>query len=53
MLILFKFIYRPCKIENVFVWINKNYLCIPIKLIIYVIVTEFLIYNIYFLFHNM
>ena len=31
MLISFKFNYRPYKIENVFVQINKIYLCIHIN----------------------
>ena len=43
MLISFKFNYISYKIEKVFVWINKIYLCVCINLIIYIIVTEFLI----------
>ena len=42
-LISFKFKYIPYKIEKVIVWINKIYLCVNINLIIYVIVTDFLI----------
>ena len=41
MLISFKLNYIPYKIEKLFVWINKIYLCICINLIIYVIVTKF------------
>ena len=44
MLISFKFNYRPYKIEKVFFGL-KIYVCIRINLIIYIIVTEFLIFN--------
>ena len=43
MLISFKLKFIPYKIEKGFVWINKIYLCIYINLIIYVIVTKFVI----------
>ena len=43
MLMSFKFNYIPYKIEKVIVWINEIYLCVHINLIIYVIVTDFLI----------
>ena len=43
MLISFKFNCIPYKIEKIFFWIKKIYLCICINLIIYVIVTKFLI----------
>ena len=43
MLTSFKFNYIPYKIEKVIVWINEIYLCVHINLIIYVIVTDFLI----------
>ena len=51
MLTSFKFNYRPYKIK-VFVLINKIYLCVRINLIIYVIVTEFLIFIIFLLLYN-
>ena len=43
MLMSFKFNYTPYKIEKVIVWINEIYLCVHTNLIIYVIVTEFLV----------
>ena len=51
MLILFKFNYIQYKIERVVVLINKFYFCTCTSLIIYVIVTDFLIIQ-YILFHN-
>ena len=43
MLMSFIFNYIQYKIEKVIVWINEIYLCVHINLIIYVIVTDFLI----------
>ena len=43
MLTSFKFNYIPYKIEKMIVWIIEIYLCVNINLIIYVIVTDFLI----------
>ena len=51
MLIFLKFHYMQYKIERVTVLINNFYLCACTKLIIYVIVTDFLIIQ-YILFHN-
>ena len=52
MLTSFKFNYIPYKIEKIIVWINEIYLCVHINLLIYVIVTDFLIFNIYFVFYK-
>ena len=40
---IYKFNCIPYKIEKVFVWINKLYLYVRTNLIIYIIVTKFLI----------
>ena len=43
MLTSFKFNYIQYKIEKIIIWINEIYVCVHINLIIYVIITEFLI----------
>ena len=50
MLLSFKFNYIPYQIEKNIIWINKIYLYVRTNSIIYIIVTEFLIYliNIYY-----
>ena len=52
MLISFKFNYLPYKIEKVFVWINKIYVCVRTNLIIYEIVIDSKLFNIYLLSYN-
>ena len=53
MLISFEFNCISYKIEKVIVRINKFYLCVRINLIIYIIITDFKIFKLYLLFHNM
>ena len=53
MLILFKFNYISYHIEKNIVWINTIDLYVRTNIIIYVIVTDFQLFNLYLLFHNM
>ena len=52
MLTSFKFNYIPYKIEKVIVWINEIYLCVHINIIIYVIITDFLIIQYIFIIYK-